>query len=68
MNYFLVQHRHPPIVIHEEDRKGYYEALEAWDSRQELEPLRKFLREQTEKTWEKQIIQTERQQDKDRDR
>ena len=26
---------------------------------QELEPLRKFLREQTEKTWEKQIMQTE---------
>ena len=61
MNYFLVQHRHPPIVIHEEDRKRYYEALEAWDSRQELEPLRQFLREQTEKTWEKQIMQTERQ-------
>lgn len=59
MNYFLVRHRHPPIVIHEEDRKGYYEALEAWDSRQELEPLCKFLREQTGKTWEKQIMPTE---------
>ena len=38
MNYFLVLHDHPPIVIHEEDRKGYYEALEAWDREQELEP------------------------------
>ena len=28
MNYFLVLRDHPPIVIHEEDRKGYYEALE----------------------------------------
>lgn len=60
MNYFLVLHGHPPIVIHEEDRKGYYEALESWDSRQELEPLRGFLCEQTEKTWEKQIIRAER--------
>lgn len=68
MNYFLVQHSHPPIIIHEEDREGYYEALEAWDSRQELEPLCAFLREQTEKTWEKQVIRAERQQNKDRDR
>lgn len=47
MNYFLVLRDHPPIVIHEEDRKGYYEALEAWDREQELEPLRQFLRDQT---------------------
>lgn len=28
MNYFLVMHNHPPVIIHEEDRKAYYEALE----------------------------------------
>ena len=39
MNYLLVLNGHPPIIIHEEDRKGYYDALEAWDTRQELEPL-----------------------------
>lgn len=55
MNYFLVTHNHPPVIIHEEDRKAYYTALEAWDSIQNLDPLRDFLREQTEKTWEKQI-------------
>ena len=55
MNYLLLLHDHPPIVIHEEDRKGYYEALEAWDERQELNPLIMYLREQTEKTWAKQI-------------
>ena len=55
MNYFLMLHKHPPIIIHEEDRKPYYSALEAWDERQELEPLIVFLREQTAKTWEKQI-------------
>lgn len=55
MNYFLVMHDHPPIIIHEEDRKGYYAALEAWDFEQNLDPLRHFLKEQTEKTWEKQI-------------
>lgn len=55
MNYFLVLHNHPPIIIHEEDRKGYYEALEAWDARRDLEPLLIFLQEQTAKTWEKQV-------------
>lgn len=55
MNYLLVLHDHPPIIIHEEDRKAYYAALEAWDERQELEPLSAFLRDQAEKTWEKQL-------------
>ena len=55
MNYFLLTHNHPPIIIHEEDRKSYYSALEAWDERQELAPMIDFLKEQTVKTWEKQI-------------
>lgn len=56
MNYFLVCHDHPPVIIHEEDRREYYGALEAWDIRQDLEPLLVFLREQTVKTWEKQMM------------
>ena len=55
MNYFLVMNNHPPITIHQEDRKEYYAALEAWDERQELELMEDFLREQTVKTWIKQI-------------
>ena len=55
MNYLLVLQGHPPIIIHEEDRKEYYAALEAWDDRQDLAPLRDFLKSQTEKTWERQI-------------
>lgn len=55
MNYFLVIHNHPPITIHEEDRKAYYKALEEWDLSQDLKPMLAFLREQTVKTWEKQI-------------
>ena len=55
MNYLLLIHGHPPIIIHEEDRKDYYAALEAWDERQELEPLISFLKTQTAKTWEKQL-------------
>ena len=50
MNYLLVLHGHPPVIVHEEDREEYYAALEAWDDRQELAPLCGFLRRQTEKT------------------
>lgn len=60
MNYFLILNGHPPIIIHEEDRKSYYDALEAWDAQQELEPLCDFLRGQTVKTWEKQIERAEK--------
>lgn len=29
MNYYLLLHDHPPVIIHEEDRKAYYDALKA---------------------------------------
>ncbi|MCD8011694.1 MAG: Fic family protein [Lachnospiraceae bacterium] len=60
MNYLLVLHGHPPITIHEEDRRAYYEALEAWDREQALSVMCSFLKEQTVKTWEKQIVREER--------
>lgn len=59
MNYFLLSHSHPPIVIHEEDRKAYYAALEAWDNAQELNAMLAFLKAQTIKTWEKQLSKTD---------
>ena len=50
-NYFLVTRDCPPIVVHEDDRAGYYAALEAWDTAQNLEPMREFLTGQAVKTW-----------------
>lgn len=60
MNYLLLLHGHPPVIIHEEDRKDYYSALEAWDEKQELAPLEDFLKKQTAKTWAKQIERAEK--------
>lgn len=60
MNYFLVCHEHPPIIIHQEDRKDYYDALEAWDTEQELAPFCYLLQEQTVKTWAAQINRAEK--------
>ena len=51
MNYFLACNDHPLIIIHEEDRKGYMSALEAWDFNQNLDPMKEFLEEQLIKTW-----------------
>ncbi|MCI8658561.1 MAG: Fic family protein [Oscillospiraceae bacterium] len=51
MNYLLLLWDHPPIIIHEEDRRAYYDALEKFDEDQELAPLTAFLGEQTVKTW-----------------
>lgn len=59
MNYFLLIHGHPPVIIHEEDRNDYYSALDDWDVNQNLAPLITFLKEQTSKTWEKQIERAE---------
>ena len=66
MNYILLLHGHPPVIIHEEDRKGYYSALEAWDERQELDPLTEYLQGQTAKTWEKQVQRSEKQRQQER--
>lgn len=63
MNYFLLLNNHPPIIIHEEDRKDYYSALEAWDEKQELDPMINYLKEQTVKTWEKQLQRAERKRE-----
>ena len=55
MNYIFILHHHPPVVIHEEDRRDYFDALEAWDTMQGLIPMIEFLKDQTVKTWQKQI-------------
>lgn len=55
MNYLLVMLGHPPIVVHEEDRKEYYAALEAWDTKQNSKVMISFLRSQTVKTWRKRV-------------
>lgn len=51
MNYLLLLWDHPPIIIHEEDRRDYYASLEQFDKAQDLDVLTAFLKEQTVKTW-----------------
>ncbi|GHV01607.1 hypothetical protein FACS1894211_11700 [Clostridia bacterium] len=54
LNYYLMTHGHPPIIIYEEDRKQYYSALDAFDVNEDLSPLTEFLTAECEKTWARQ--------------
>ncbi len=51
MNYYLMTHSHPPIVVYDEDKKMYYECLQKYDESEELKPIYEFLKYETEKTW-----------------
>ena len=55
MNYFLMIHGHPPLIIHDEDKAAYYDALAAYDNSEDLAPMSALLRQQTVKTWEKAL-------------
>lgn len=39
MNYFLMTHNHPPIIIYDEDKKYYYAALQSFDEHVETNLL-----------------------------
>jgi len=55
MNYFLMVNDHLPLVVFDEDKTEYYDALERFDEGENLEPLHTFMRGQLEKTWAKAI-------------
>jgi Fic family protein len=55
LNYYLMIHDHPPIIIYDEDKAAYYDALAAYDSAEDPEPMRLFLIRQAERTWEKSL-------------
>lgn len=63
MNYLLATHNHPPLIIYQEDRKAYFEALEVWDTEHNLNPLKTFLLAQLVKTWAKRIAALEKAED-----
>lgn len=51
MNYYLLIHQIAPLIIYEQDKKLYYECLEKIDKDSDLEPLKKFIEYEQEKTW-----------------
>lgn len=59
MNYYLMTHSHPPLIVYDEDKRIYYECLQKYDETEELSPLYEFFKYETEKTWEKALALAE---------
>lgn len=56
MNFYLMTHNHPPLIIYDDDKRIYYECLQKYDKAEELNPLYEFLKYEMEKTWGKALI------------
>ena len=63
LNYFLMIHDHPPLIIHDEDKAKYYDALAAYDNSEDLESMTTFLKQHAERTWEKTLERERRRRD-----
>jgi len=59
INYYLMTHDHPPLIVYDEDKRMYYECLQNYDEAEELKPLQEFFKFETEKTWEKALTLAE---------
>ncbi len=55
MNYYLMINGYPPLIVYDEDKKAYYDALERYDTDEEIAPLRDFIEAETVKTWNKMV-------------
>ena len=51
LNYYLLLRNLPPIIIFEEDRKLYYEALAVFDAAEKVDGMVAFLKDELVKTW-----------------
>ena len=51
LNYWLMINNEPPMIVYEEDRRAYYDALRAYDEQEDLSWLTEFFQAQTVKTW-----------------
>lgn len=55
MNYFLMIHDHPPLIVFDEDKEIYYKGLQEYDASEILDNLHQFFKYETEKTWRKPL-------------
>lgn len=51
LNYYLITHEFPPLVVYDEDKALYYQCLEKYDTEETIDSLVEFLQYETEKTW-----------------
>lgn len=56
INYYLLTHGEPPLIVFNEDKGYYYECLEKYDTEENIDSLYEFFKYQTEKTWENTFL------------
>ena len=61
LNYYLMIHGRPPLIVYDEDKRLYYDCLQKYDEEENLNPLIEFLKYETGKTWEKALQLSEGQ-------
>jgi len=64
MNYLLMSNGHPPLIVYNEDKREYYNALALFNSEDKLDPLFRFFQAQLEKTWQKALERHEARKNK----
>lgn len=55
LNYWLMRQQLSAAIVYEENRRAYYDALQAYDEQEDLTPLVQFLEAQTVKTWSRNM-------------
>lgn len=53
MNYILLTHNYPPVIIFNDDKPVYFQCLDKFDQQGEIDAFVKFLEYQITKTWTK---------------
>lgn len=53
LNYYLMTHDYPPLILYSEDKMTYYLSLAVYDKTGQIDGFIKFLKEQTVKTWQR---------------
>lgn len=57
LNYLNMINDIPPVIIYDEDKKYYYEALEKYDIDDDISSLEKFFVYELEKTWKRELLE-----------
>lgn len=53
MNYFLMTHNHPPLVVYNETKDKYYKALAHYDETGDIGEFVDYMKQSIEKTWDR---------------
>lgn len=53
MNYYLMIHNYPPLVVHNETKDRYYQALGCYDQTGDINPFVDYMKDSLEQSWER---------------